>query len=108
MGQYGTIKQKIYGGNWYDNLTTIAVEGGNFALTTGATKKLKVIGIFKDGTGVLDNSKLTFTSSATGTAAVANTGVVTGGSTTGSATITVTVTDKTSVATMVGVTVSSS
>ena len=107
MGQYGTIKQKIYGGNWYDTLTTIAVEGGNFALHTGDTKKLKVIGIFKDGTGIIDNSKLTFTSSATGTAAVANTGVVTGGSTTGNATITVTVTAKSTVATMVGVTVSS-
>lgn len=108
MGQYGTIKQKIYSGNWYDTLTTIAVDGGNFSLATGDTKTLKVIGIFKDGTGIINNSNLTFTSSATGTAAVANTGVVTGGSTAGSATITVTVTDKPSVATMVGVTVSSS
>ena len=108
MGQYGTIKQKIYSGNWYDTLTTIAVDGGNFSLATGGTKTLKVIGIFKDGTGIINNSNLTFTSSATGTAAVANTGVVTGGSTAGSANITVTVTDKPSVATMVGVTVTSS
>lgn len=104
MGTYGTVKQKIYGGNWYDDLTTIAVDGGNFSIANGATKKLKVIGIFKNGTGVLDNSKLTFTSSASSTASVANTGVVTGAAT-GSANITVTVTDKTSVATMVGVTV---
>ena len=108
MGQYGTIKQKIYSGNWYDTLTTIAVDGGNFSMKTGDTKTLKVIGIFKDGTGIINNSNLTFTSSATGTASVANTGVVTGGSTAGNATITVTVTDKSSVATMVGVTVSSS
>ena len=108
MGQYGTIKQKIYSGNWYDTLTTIAVDGGNFSLATGDTKTLKVIGIFKDGTGIINNSNLTFTSSATGTASVANTGVVTGGSTAGSANITVTVTDKPSVATMVGVTVTSS
>lgn len=104
MGTYGTVKQKIYGGNWYDDLTTIAVDGGNFSIANGATKKLKVIGIFKNGTGVLDNSKLTFTSSASSTASVSNAGVVTGAAT-GSANITITVTDKTSVATMVGVTV---
>lgn len=104
MGTYGTVKQKIYGGNWYDDLTTIAVDGGNFSIANGATKKLKVIGIFKNGTGILDNSKLTFTSSASSTASVANTGVVTGAAT-GSANITITVTEKTSVATMVGVTV---
>ena len=104
MGTYGTIKQKIYGGNWYDDLTTIAVDGGNFSIANGATKTLKVIGIFKNGTGVLDNSKLTFTSSASSTASVTNAGVVTGAAT-GSANITITVTDKTSVATMVGVTV---
>ena len=104
MGSYGTVKQKIYGGNWYDELTTIAVDGGNFSIANGATKTLKVIGIFKNGTGVLDNSKLTFTSSASSTASVTNAGVVTGAAT-GSANITITVTDKTSVATMVGVTV---
>ena len=104
MGTYGTVKQKIYGGNWYDELMTIAVDGGNFSIANGATKKLKVIGIFKNGTGVLDNSELTFTSSASGTASVSNAGVVTGASA-GSANITITVTDKTSVATMVGVTV---
>lgn len=104
MGTYGTVKQKIYGGNWYDDLTTIAVDGGNFSIANGATKTLKVIGIFKNGTGVLDNSKLTFTSSASSTASVTNAGVVTGAAT-GSANITITVTDKTSVATMVGVTV---
>lgn len=104
MGTYGTVKQKIYGGNWYDDLTTIAVDGGNFSIADGATKKLKVIGIFKNGTGVLDNSNLTFTSSASSTASVTNAGVVTGEAT-GSANITITVTNKTSVATMVGVTV---
>lgn len=104
MGTYGTVKQKIYGGNWYDDLTTIAVDGGNFSIANGATKKLKVIGIFKNGTGILDNSKLTFTSSASSTASVSNAGVVTGADA-GSANITITVTEKTSVATMVGVTV---
>lgn len=104
MGTYGKIKQKIYGGNWYDNLTTIAVDGGNFSLATGATKTLKVIGIFKDGTGVLNNANLTFTSGASSTASVTNAGVVTGAAT-GNTNITVTVTAKTDIATMVGVTV---
>lgn len=104
MGTYGTVKQKIYGGNWYDDLTTIAVDGGNFSLADGASKTLKVIGIFKNGTGVLDNSNLTFTSSASSTASVTDAGVVTGEAI-GSANITITVTNKTSVATMVGVTV---
>ena len=104
MGTYGTVKQKIYGGNWYDDLTTIAVDGGNFSIADSATKTLKVIGIFKNGTGVLDNSNLTFTSSASSTASVSDAGVVTGEAT-GSANITITVTDKTSIATMVGVTV---
>lgn len=104
MGTYGTIKQKIYGGNWYDELRTIAVDGGNFSVATSGTKTLKVIGIFKNGTGILDNSKLTFTSSANSTASVNTSGVVSGVAA-GSANITVTVTDKTSIATMVGVTV---
>lgn len=107
MGTYGTVKQKIYGGNWYDELTTMAVDGGNFSLANGATKTLKVIGIFKNGTGILDNSKLTFTSDATSTATVNTSGVVTGAGT-GNANITITVTDKPAIATMVGVTVTSS
>ena len=104
MGTYGTVKQKIYGGNWYDELTTIAVDGGNFSIANGSTKTLRVIGLFKNGTGIIDNSKLTFTSGQTSTASVTNKGVVTGAAT-GSTNITVTVTGKTSIATMVGVTV---
>ncbi len=107
MGTYGTVKQKIYGGNWYDDLTTMAVDGGNFSLANGTTKALKVIGIFKNGTGILDNSKLTFTSGATSTASVNTSGVVTAAGT-GSTNITITVTDKPAIATMVGVTVTAS
>ena len=107
MGTYGTVKQKIYGGNWYDELTTIAVDGGNFSIAKGAKKTLKVIGIFKNGTGILDNSKLTFTSGQSNTASVNTSGVVTG-ATAGNTNITITVTGKTSIATMVGVTVTGS
>lgn len=107
MGTYGTVKQKIYSGNWYDELTTIAVDGGNFSIAKGATKTLKVIGIFKNGTGILDNSKLTFTSGQSSTASVNTSGVVTGAAN-GNTNITITVTGKTSIATMVGVTVTGS
>lgn len=104
MGTYGTVKQKIYGGNWYDDLTTIAVDGGNFSIAKGAKKTLRVIGLFKNGTGIIDNSKLTFTSAQSSTASVDTKGVVTGAAA-GNTNITVTVTGKTSIATMVGVTV---
>lgn len=107
MGTYGTVKQKIYGGNWYDELTTIAVDGGNFSIAKGATKTLKVIGLFKNGTGVLDNSKLTFTSGQSSTASVDTKGVATGVAN-GNTNITITVTGKTSIATMVGVNVTGS
>lgn len=104
MGTYGTVKQKIYGGNWYDELTTIAVDGGDFSIAASATKTLKVIGIFKNGTGIIDNSKLTFTSAASSTASVTNAGVVTGASA-GSTTIQIKVTEKPDISTTVAVTV---
>lgn len=104
MGTYGTVKQKIYGGNWYDDLTTIAVDGGDFSIAASATKTLKVIGIFKNGTGIIDNSKLTFTSAASSTASVTNAGVVTGAGA-GSTTIQIKVTEKPDISTTVAVTV---
>ena len=107
MGTYGTIKQKIYSGNWYDDLIAMAVDGGNFSLKVNDTKTLKVIGIFKNGTGVLDNANLTFTSAATATATVATSGLVTGKAT-GSTNITIAVTAKPAMASTVGVTVTAS
>lgn len=83
MGTYGTVKMNIFGGNWYDDLTSMAVEGAEFSIASGDTKTLKVIGIYSSGgsiiTGVIDNANLTFTSKDTAVATVgANTGVVTG------------------------------
>lgn len=83
MGTYGTIKMNIFGGNWYDDLTSMAVEDAEFTVASGDTKALKVIGIYSSGgsiiTGVIDNANLTFTSKDTAIATVgANTGVVTG------------------------------
>ena len=107
MGTYGKIKQKIYGGNWYDDLVAMAVDGGDFSLAVNATKTLKVIGIFKNGTGVLDNANLTFTSAATATATVSTAGLVTGKAA-GSTTITIAVTAKPAMAATVATTVTSS
>ena len=107
MGTYGTIKQKIYGGNWYDDLIAMAVDGGDFSLAVNATKTLKVIGIFKNGTGVLDNANLTFTSGNTSTATVSTAGLVTGKAT-GSTDITIAVTAKPAMTATVATTVTSS
>ena len=107
MGTYGKIKQKIYGGNWYDDLVAMAVDGGDFSLAVDATKTLKVIGIFKNGTGILDNANLTFTSGSTTTATVSTAGLVTGKAA-GSTTITIAVTAKPAMAATVTTTVTSS
>ena len=106
MGTYGTIKQKIYGGNWYDDLTAMAVDGGDFSLAVNGTKTLKVIGIFKNGTGILDNANLTFTSGSTSVATVTNAGVVTGAGA-GDTEITIAVTAKPTMASTVAVNVTS-
>ena len=98
MGQYATVKQRIFGAHWYDDLESIAIDGGDFELTVGSTKTLNVIGIFRSGgqivTGTLDNANLTFTSSNTTYATVgAHTGIVSGASA-GDADIEIVVTDK--------------
>ena len=106
MGTYGTIKQKIYGGNWYDDLTAMAVDGGDFSLAANGTKTLKVIGIFKNGTGILDNANLTFTSGSTSVATVTNAGLVTGAGA-GDTEITIAVTAKPTMTSTVAVNVTS-
>ena len=66
-----------------------------------------VIGIFKNGTGILDNANLTFTSGSTSTATVSTAGLVTGKEA-GSTTITIAVTAKPAMAATVATTVTSS
>lgn len=83
MGTYGTIKMNIFGGNWYDDLVSMAVDDAEFSIPINGTKTLKITGIFSSGgtvmTGVIDNSELTFTSKNDTIASVgANTGLVTG------------------------------
>lgn len=100
MGRYGTVKLRTFGGNWYDNLIAMAVDGAEMSMKTGDTKTLKVVGIFQDKgttlTGVLNNANLTFTSSSSSVATVSTAGVVTAAGT-GTATIEIVATDKPSV-----------
>lgn len=111
MGMYATVKMNIFGGNWYDDLVSMAVEDAEFSIEEGGTKTLRVIGIFSSGgttmTGILDNANLIFTSKDTTYATVGErTGVVTGASA-GEADIEIKVADKTSVACYAEVTVTS-
>lgn len=100
MGRYGTVKLRTFGGNWYDNLIAMAVDGAEMSMKTNDTKTLKVVGIFQDKgttlTGVLNNANLTFTSSSSSVATVSTAGVVTAAGT-GTATIEIVATDKPSV-----------
>jgi hypothetical protein len=77
MGMYGTVKMKIYGKNWSEDLESMAVDGAEISMNTDEKLTLKVVGIFSGGiTGVLNNSNLTFTSGAQATATVSNVGEV--------------------------------
>lgn len=102
MGTYATIKMNIFGGNWYDDLVSMAVEDAEFELASGETKTLKITGIFSSGgtvmTGVIDNAELTFTSKDDSIVTVgANTGIVTAAGT-GEADIEIKVTAKPEIA----------
>jgi hypothetical protein len=96
MGQFATIKQKIYNSKWYDGLTTIAVDNADIQLASGGTSTLKLWGIYNNGTALstkaLDNTKMTYTVDPSNIATVSSAGVVTA-SGTGTATIKVVATE---------------
>lgn len=101
MGQFATIKQKIYNSKWYDGLTTIAVDNADIRLASGETSTLKLWGIYNNGTALstkaLDNAKMTYTVDPSSVATVTSAGVVTA-SGTGTATIKVVATETTGLA----------
>jgi hypothetical protein len=88
---YAKIVEVIDDSNWYDELSTLSVSGGDFDISVGQTETLVVYGVPYIGSSFkLVNSLLDFTSSATGSATVGlHTGLVTGVATPGSAVITV-------------------
>lgn len=77
---YATITEIIDNTNWYDNLLSLSIAGGNFALKVGETKTLTVYAIPYTGSSFkVPNTYLSFSSDATGSAtAGAQTGIITG------------------------------
>lgn len=78
-GYYAIVTEVIYGKSVWDNVVSLAVADSDVDLAIGETQTLKVYAIYSDGTvpTVIDNSLLTFTSSADSVATVSNAGLVT-------------------------------
>ena len=104
-GYYAVFKEIFYNTNVFDNVTSLAVVGGNIELATGGTSTLKIMGVKNDGTTtVIDNSNFTFT--ATGSSATVSTAGVITASSNGTTTIEVVATSQASLTTACVVTVS--
>lgn len=77
---YAKIVEILDSTNWYDNVIALAIEGGDFALTHPATRKLVVYAIPNNGDApfIAPVADLDFTSGTTGTATIGlHTGLVT-------------------------------
>lgn len=103
---YAQLVEVLDSTNWYDNVNSLAVDGGNFHLGVGASKQLGVWAIPNAGAPFkVANSVLTFASETPATATVGvNTGTVTGVAN-GSSVITISVTAKNTIQGTVTVTV---
>jgi len=103
---YATITEIIDATNWYDNLLSLSVSGGDFDLATGASKTLVIYAVPYTGASFkVANSYLDFSSDdETSASVVLHTGVVTGIAS-GSATITAQVTSASTIEGSVTVTV---
>lgn len=102
---YGTIDEVIYDANWYDNVISLGVVGGDFELANLATKMLDIRAIPSTGAAfVPPYADLTFA----GTGVTVSNSGTTKGTVTGDAdggTVKITITAKPSVDTTVHVTV---
>lgn len=77
---YAKVIQVIDNANWYDGVTALAIEGGNFGITTATSPKTLVVFAVRPGDApfVAPNADLDFTSGTTGTATIGlHTGIVT-------------------------------
>ena len=104
---YATITEVIYGKDEFANVVDIAIANADVELAVAETSTLKVYAIYNDGTAsrLIDNSKITFTSSdITKATCGAHTGLVTGIAV-GESTISAVLTTKTSVSTVAVATV---
>lgn len=80
QGQYyAKITEYLDDTNWYDGVTGLAIEGGDFALNTNETSTLRVWAVKGTSSFLAPNADLTFTSGTAENATVdAHTGVVKG------------------------------
>ena len=79
QGQYyARITEYLSDANWYDGVTALAIQGGDFTLNgAGASATLRVYAVRGNESFLCDNNNLTFTSGTQGTATVGqNTGTV--------------------------------
>lgn len=90
-GYYAIIKQYNENANWYDNLVALAVEGSDtITVEEGATKNIKVYGVFAGGSSKLINAGLlSYTVDPTSIGTVNNGAFVAGASGSGNITIAV-------------------
>nr|DAN12776.1 MAG TPA: structural protein [Caudoviricetes sp.] len=92
---FGTMTEQIDSETWQSRVIALAIENSEIEIGKNESETLIVRAVYGGAmaSNRIDNSALTFTSSAEGTATVeANTGKVTGGSTSGKAYITVALT----------------
>lgn len=79
QGQYyAKITEYLSDANWYDGVTALAIQGGDFTLNgAGSSATLRVYAVRGNNSFLCDNNNLTFTSGTQGTATVGqNTGTV--------------------------------
>lgn len=105
-GYYARIIEIIDNTYWYQNLISLAAEGGNITLSPGGKRAITVYGIPSSGVAFkVPSNKVTFSTSASAIATVDESGDVTAVAS-GSATITMKVTEKQTITGTVGVSVS--
>jgi hypothetical protein len=103
---YAIISEQIFGANWYDDVTSLSVAGGEVDLAVAGTETLRVYALHTGALpSLVSNADLTFSSDVVGVATAGlHSGVILGVSA-GSATVSVTITAKPSVEAFVGVVV---
>lgn len=76
-GHYAKITETIYNRTWTDGVTALAISGGDFELTAGDKRTLRVYAVKGANSFLVDNAQLTFESSESQYATVgAHTGLV--------------------------------
>lgn len=105
---YATIKKVINGAKWYDNITSIVIEDGDFNLAVSESKEIGIRAITKSGSSTkINNDQFNFTSTDSSIVTVSNLGVV-GAVAIGTTQIVASIKDKPEIEASVNVTVNPS